>query len=283
MKTSGFTPVASSRPGIYACGAFTGPKDIPSICYGSQRRGLMPPTAGLGRGTPFLHHRAGYSAGDRPWPSGPQDRGVRVQLRGEHRRHSGCAQGCGIRPRAFQAWSMWKRISSPVPRTPRTKSARSSVKTAMNRVVVAACTPRTHEELFQETLVKAGLNKYLLEMANIRNHDSWVHTKDPEAATEKGQGPCARGGGQGRPFEPAKGCRPQDGSGRPGGGRRRGGNERGAWPGQTGLSRASNRKGRNPGRNCPEAEPQLPGRGSGRIHRVAFGPRWTSTPLSPFT
>jgi len=52
-------------------------------------------------------------------------------------------------------------------------------------VVVAACTPRTHEALFQETLVNAGLNKYLIEMANIRNQDSWVHSKDPDAATEK--------------------------------------------------------------------------------------------------
>jgi heterodisulfide reductase subunit A len=55
----------------------------------------------------------------------------------------------------------------------------------LNRVVVAACTPRTHEELFQETLIGAGLNKYLFEMANIRNHDSWVHADDPDAATEK--------------------------------------------------------------------------------------------------
>jgi len=54
----------------------------------------------------------------------------------------------------------------------------------LNRVVVAACTPRTHEPLFQETLEAAGLNKYLFEMANIRNHDSWVHL-DKQEATEK--------------------------------------------------------------------------------------------------
>jgi heterodisulfide reductase subunit A len=55
----------------------------------------------------------------------------------------------------------------------------------LNRIVVAACTPRTHEPLFQETLVEAGLNKYLFEMANIRNQDSWVHSAEPDAATEK--------------------------------------------------------------------------------------------------
>ena len=55
----------------------------------------------------------------------------------------------------------------------------------LNRVVVAACTPKTHEPLFQETLMAAGLNKYLFEMCNIRNQDSWVHKNTPELATEK--------------------------------------------------------------------------------------------------
>jgi len=55
----------------------------------------------------------------------------------------------------------------------------------LNRVVVAACTPKTHEPLFQETLINAGLNKYLFEMANIRNQDSWVHKNNPELATKK--------------------------------------------------------------------------------------------------
>jgi heterodisulfide reductase subunit A len=55
----------------------------------------------------------------------------------------------------------------------------------LNRIVIAACSPRTHEGLFQETLTSAGLNKFLLEMANIRNHDAWVHANDPDAATAK--------------------------------------------------------------------------------------------------
>jgi heterodisulfide reductase subunit A len=56
---------------------------------------------------------------------------------------------------------------------------------ALNRIVVAACTPRTHEGLFHETLKSSGLNEYLFEMANIRNQVSWVHAADPEAATAK--------------------------------------------------------------------------------------------------
>jgi len=55
----------------------------------------------------------------------------------------------------------------------------------LNRIVVAACTPKTHEPLFQETLINAGLNKYLFEMTNIRNQNSWVHKNNPELATQK--------------------------------------------------------------------------------------------------
>ena len=55
----------------------------------------------------------------------------------------------------------------------------------LNRVVVASCSPRTHEPLFRETLRQAGLNPYLFELANIREHDAWVHRSEPEAATQK--------------------------------------------------------------------------------------------------
>jgi heterodisulfide reductase subunit A len=55
----------------------------------------------------------------------------------------------------------------------------------LNRVVVASCTPRTHEPLFRKACEEAGLNQYLFEMANIREHDSWVHPHEKEKATEK--------------------------------------------------------------------------------------------------
>ena len=57
----------------------------------------------------------------------------------------------------------------------------------LNRVVVASCTPRTHEPLFRETCEEAGLNKYLFEMANIREHCSWVHMNEAKEATKKAQ------------------------------------------------------------------------------------------------
>ena len=55
----------------------------------------------------------------------------------------------------------------------------------LNRVVVASCSPRLHEPTFRACVQGAGLNPYLMEMANIREHVSWVHMREPEAATAK--------------------------------------------------------------------------------------------------
>jgi heterodisulfide reductase subunit A len=67
-----------------------------------------------------------------------------------------------------------------------TRNIKDAIKEhGLNRVVVASCTPRTHEPLFRETCEEAGLNKYLFQMANIREHCSWVHMKEPKKATQK--------------------------------------------------------------------------------------------------
>jgi heterodisulfide reductase subunit A len=65
------------------------------------------------------------------------------------------------------------------------KIAAAIEKHALNRVIVASCTPRTHEVLFKSCCQKAGVNKYLFEFVNLREHCSWVHMKQPEAATNK--------------------------------------------------------------------------------------------------
>lgn len=74
----------------------------------------------------------------------------------------------------------------------------------LNRVVVASCSPRTHESLFQETIREAGLNKYLFDMANIRDQCSWVHMEEPEAATEKSKELVAMAVAKARGLEPLK-------------------------------------------------------------------------------
>jgi heterodisulfide reductase subunit A-like polyferredoxin len=73
---------------------------------------------------------------------------------------------------------------------------------ALNRIVVAACSPRTHEPLFRETLRQTGLNPYLIEMANIRNQCSWVHANDPGGATEKALQLIRAAVGRARRLEP---------------------------------------------------------------------------------
>lgn len=72
----------------------------------------------------------------------------------------------------------------------------------LNRVVVAACTPRTHEQLFRNTLREAGLNPYLFEFVNIREQCAWVHMKEPEKATEKAMELVAAGVAKARLLEP---------------------------------------------------------------------------------
>ena len=72
----------------------------------------------------------------------------------------------------------------------------------LNRVVVASCTPRTHEPLFREACEEAGLNKYLFEFVNIREHCSWVHMHDPAMATQKAKELVKMGVAKARLLEP---------------------------------------------------------------------------------
>ena len=74
----------------------------------------------------------------------------------------------------------------------------------LNRVVVASCSPRTHEPLFQETIREASLNKYLFEMTNIRDQCSWVHMHEPEKATKKAKDLVRMAVAKARLIEPLK-------------------------------------------------------------------------------
>ena len=182
-QTDSFHPVATSVPGIYACGAFTGPKDIPlsvmeasaASCAATERlasarntetRELeVPPEKDVSREDPRIGGfvcNCGINIGGV----------VRVPEVAEYAR---------TLPRVVYAEENLFTCSQDT----QDKITEVIKEQNLNRVVVAACTPKTHEELFQETLINAGLNKYLFEMANIRNQDSWVHADDPDAATQK--------------------------------------------------------------------------------------------------
>lgn len=79
---------------------------------------------------------------------------------------------------------------------------KSIEKNKLDRVVVAACTPRTHEPLFRKICEQAGMNKYLFEFVNIREHVSWIHAKEPKAATEKAKNLVAMGVAKAALLEP---------------------------------------------------------------------------------
>jgi len=182
-STDSFQPVATSRPGIYVCGAFQGPKDIPqSVMEASAAAAAAGTVLAPARGTLTVLKE-----------SPPE-----INVRGEPPRIGVFVCHCGINIAGVVDVQAVRDYAKTLPYVAHTddnlytcsQDAQEQLLQAikeqkLNRVVVAACSPRTHEPLFQETLADSGLNKYLFEMANIRNHDSWVHGNDPEAATQK--------------------------------------------------------------------------------------------------
>jgi heterodisulfide reductase subunit A len=185
-RTSSFAPVATSRPGIYACGVFTGPKDIPvSVMEASAAASAATSKLAAARNTLVQEQVV------------PEQRNVM----GDPPRIGIFVCNCGVNIGGVVRVPEVVEYARTLPfveyvdenlftcsQDTQTKMAEIIRENNLNRIVVAACSPRTHEPLFQETLVGGGLNKYLFEMANIRNQDSWVHSDDPEGATAKAKG-----------------------------------------------------------------------------------------------
>jgi len=182
-QSDSFHPVATSVSGIYACGAFTGPKDIP--------QSVMEASAAACAAT---EHLAPARNTETREVVTPQERNIAREASRIGVFICNCGINIGGVVRVPEVAEFAKTLPHVVyveenlftcSQDTQDKMTDVIKEKGLNRVVVAACTPRTHEELFQETLINAGLNKYLFEMANIRNHDSWVHADDPDAATEK--------------------------------------------------------------------------------------------------
>jgi hypothetical protein len=130
------------------------------------------------------HQNQGNSEGNRYPRGAAPDRRFHLPVRHQHRLGGGCAGRGGIRqtlPHVIHAEESMFSCSQDT----QDMMAKVIREKQLNRVVVSACTPKTHEPLFQETVINAGINKYLFEMANIRNQCSWVHGQTKEAATEK--------------------------------------------------------------------------------------------------
>ncbi len=182
-KSGSFSPVRTSREGVFACGAFQGPKDIPqSVIEASSAAAEAGALLSRGRNTLVKEKEV------------PQERAQRSK----RPRIGVFVCHCGINIAGVIDVAGLRDYASTLPyveyATDNLFTCSTDTQEAMarvirekdlNRIVVAACTPKTHEPLFQETLVSAGLNKYLFEMTNIRNQDSWVHKDEPMEATEK--------------------------------------------------------------------------------------------------
>ncbi|MBM4347791.1 MAG: CoB--CoM heterodisulfide reductase iron-sulfur subunit A family protein, partial [Deltaproteobacteria bacterium] len=182
-KTNPVNPIETSRPGIFVSGAFQGPIDIPeSIVAASGADALC---------SQLLAFRRGEMATEREYPEERNAEGEKPRV-GVFVCHCGANIGRVVNvPSVAEYASGLKNVvyAQDTLFACATDTAKKIGETirekGLNRVVVAACTPRTHEPLFRETLREGGINPYYFEMANIREHCSWVHAREKEIATQK--------------------------------------------------------------------------------------------------
>lgn len=182
-KTGAFSPVNSSREGIYVAGPFTEPKDIPETV--TQASGAASKALSL------LSDVRGTLVSEKEYPPETDVTGLEARV-GVFICH--CGKNIGGVANVPEIVEFAKTLPDVVHAednlymcsTEANDKIREKIKeNDLNRVVVASCTPRTHEPLFRSTVRDAGLNEYLFEMANIREHCTWAHMNEPEAATEK--------------------------------------------------------------------------------------------------
>jgi len=182
-KTSNLMPVAASRDGIYVCGAFQGPQDIPqSVMEASASAAAAAKNLATARNTLIR----------------TKELPPEIAFAGQEPRIGVFVCNCGINIGGVADIPAIREYARTLPyvvhvednlftcsQDTQDKMKEVIRETGINRVVVASCSPRTHEPLFQETIREAGLNKYLFEMANIRDQNTWIHMNDPKGATEK--------------------------------------------------------------------------------------------------
>ncbi len=182
-QTGTFEPVQTSTPGVFVAGAFQAPKDIP--------QSVMEASASAGAAMRMLASQRNTLTKKKELP--PEK-----NFTGQEPKIGVFVCRCGINiAQTVNVPELVERLIS-VPSVVYagenlftcSQDTQQQIKKIiqeydLNRVIVASCTPRTHLPLFQETAREAGLNKYLVEMANIREHCSWVHMREKEKATEK--------------------------------------------------------------------------------------------------
>ena len=182
-QTNPANPMETSRPGIYISGAFQGPVDIPESVVTASGAGSQ-----CGE---LLGYRRGKLAKERVYPP-ERDVSKEEPKVGVYVCHCGANIGRVVDVPSTVDYALslpnvaHAEESLFICSTDSAQRLASSIREkGLNRVVVAACTPRTHEPLFRDTLREAGINQYFYDMANIREHCSWVHSKEKEDATQK--------------------------------------------------------------------------------------------------
>ena len=177
------TPLETNLPGIFATGAFRGPKDIPES--------VIEASGAAGAAAAFLAEARNTQTSYRTYPE-EQDTSCQPPRIGVFVCHCGTNIGGYLDVDEITAYAAT--LPQVVHAEPNLYScSQDSIKHItqtvleedLNRVVVASCTPLTHQPLFQDSIRDAGLNPYIFEMANIRNHCSWVHSDNNQEATEK--------------------------------------------------------------------------------------------------
>ncbi len=182
-KLNPTNPMETNVPGVFVSGALQGPIDIPESVFSASGAGSQ-----VGE---LLKYRRGNLAKERVYPP-EQDLSSQEPRVGVFVCHCGANIGrvvnvpetveyCKTLPNVVYAQEQLFSCA-----TNSAKEITDMIKEkGLNRVVVAACSPRTLEPLFRDTLREAGINQYYYEMANIREHNSWVHSKEKEEATKK--------------------------------------------------------------------------------------------------
>ena len=182
-KTSTFRPIESNREGIYVAGPFVEPKDIPETV--TEASGAASKVLSL------LKDARGSLIVQKEFPPEKDVKGEEPRI-GVFVCHCGSNIGGFVNvpdvtqyaltlPNVVYAENNLYTCSNDTQEKIKEKIEEHH----LNRVVVASCTPRTHEPLFRNTIREAGLNPYLFEMANIRDQCSWVHMHEHEKATLK--------------------------------------------------------------------------------------------------
>jgi len=183
VHTDTFTPLQTTREGIFVCGTFNSPKDIPDTV--AEASGAAAEASSL-----LVEVRDTLTV-SKEYPD-------EIDITDLEPRVGAFICHCGINIGATVNVPEVVEFVKDLPNvvhaernlytcSPDTQEKIKKVikEKNINRVVVASCSPRTHEPLFQNTIREAGLNFYLFSMANIREHCSWVHRSDPEGATAK--------------------------------------------------------------------------------------------------